>query len=143
MPTTSISYHCLYYDNYRASLIGRLRLVRIWWCVDTYFLTSQGPHHNRSTVSNLLVFIQIYRDRRRSHYLNSQSTAHPYVRMMALASVDVIGTIPFLIWGSVVQARYMQPWVSWTDTKTSKSPPLRKSPRMRLTLFQSPLQALK
>lgn len=48
---------------------------------------------------------------------NNNLTANRYIRLMCLASVDIVITIPFSIWNVIMATRsHVFPWISWENT---------------------------
>jgi len=54
---------------------------------------------------------------RATEYFNSDETANRYFRIMALSSVDLLFTIPLLIFPMPYSIPHLFPWISWADTK--------------------------
>ena len=83
---------------------------------------SESEPHNH-TVFNFVQIRKVYRGIRSSPYLNANQNASPYLRIMALASIDITCTIPLLTWMLVNRAPGLQPWISWEDTHWGRPSP--------------------
>ena len=79
-------------------------------------------HFGRSSGVLLALTIRAFMKRRKQFRdlitANSNLTYSRYWRLVALASLDFIFTIPFATWGVVGPALWseVRPWVSWADT---------------------------
>ncbi|KAF9261033.1 STE3-domain-containing protein [Marasmius fiardii PR-910] len=73
-----------------------------------------------SSVYCVLTLISFNKRRQQFKELLSKNTnlnANRYLRLMCLASVDVVITLPFSIWNIVMAVRAgIFPWISWEDT---------------------------
>jgi len=65
---------------------------------------------------------KIYTQMRATEYFNADETVNRYFRVMALSSLDLLFTIPWLTFYIVNSVVRRFPWISWADTKLRARP---------------------
>ena len=69
---------------------------------------------------NLRLLIVTYRQVRGSNYLNARGNAYPYLRVMGIACLDLLVTLPMFIWTTVENVKFLKPWTSWAHALQSE-----------------------
>ena len=51
--------------------------------------------------------------------MNARGNAYPYLRVMGIACLDILVTLPMFVWTTVENVKYLNPWTTWADVHRS------------------------